>query len=117
MTPKFRQVLYTVGVVVFALLTILSTLKVIDPNVAASVSAALTAVLGMFGVTVAGTAAYNTSKQINDGVFDRPKPDIGKQVAEAVEQVLKDKIQQTQTQVRDVPVLGPLAQEILNRVR
>jgi hypothetical protein len=106
--------LYVVGVVVFAVLTILSTLRIIDPAVAASVNAAVTAVLGMFGVTVAGTAAYNINKQIHDGTVVEKKPDIG----DLIEQALDRKLQQVGApQVRDVPVLGPLALEVLDRIK
>lgn len=124
MTPKFRQVLYTVGVVVFAALTLLSTFRIIDPDVAASVSAALTAVLGLFGVSVAGTAAYNINKQRQQGAFDDPAPSVtDDQIKAAVEEALKQRLPQHPVQdavsaaVKDVPVLGPLAQEILDRLK
>lgn len=122
MPPKVRQLLYVLGVVVFAGLTVLSTFKVIDPNTAASVSAALTSVLGLFGVTVAGTAAYNTNKQINGGTFDSVDP--ADQVVNGINAVI---VQQQQAQqatdrvknalndaVKDIPVLGPLAQQAMN---
>lgn len=115
MTAKVRQILYVVGVVVFAALTVLSTFRVIEPDVAASVSAALTAVLGMFGVTVAGTAAYNIDRQIKNGSIVEPKkPDIGDLIEEALDRKLK---QVGAPAVRDVPVLGPLAQEVLDRIK
>ena len=122
MPPKVRQILYVIGVVVFAALTILSTFKVIDPNTAASVSAALTSVLGLFGVTVAGTAAYTVNKQQKDGTFDKVDP--ADQVVNGINAVLA---QQQAAQeaadrvkialndaVKDIPVLGPLAQQALN---
>ena len=124
MTPKVRQILYTFGVVVFAVLTVASTFKIIDPDVAASVSAAVTAVLGLFGVTVAGTAAYNINKQQKDGSFDDQDPaDV---VVQGIDAVLKAQ-QEAQSQVdrvrdavssavKDVPVLGPLAKEALDRL-
>ena len=122
MTPKFRQMLYVFGVVVFAGLTLLSTFRVIDPETAASVSAAVTAVLGLFGVTVAGTAAYNINKQQKDGTFEpAPPPATDEQIEAAVEAAL-EKRQPSVTDVveyavKDVPVLGPLAREVLDRLR
>lgn len=127
MTPKVRQYLYVFGVVVFAALTVASTFKVIDPNVAASVSAAVTAVLGLFGVTVAGTAAYNTNKQRNDGTFDRVGPqDPADMVVNGIEAVLQaqreaeanvDRVKEAvTTAVKDVPVLGPLASQALDQI-
>lgn len=122
MPPKARQILYVTGVVVFAALSILSTFKVIDPNTAASVSAALTSVLGLFGVTVAGTAAYNVNKQQKNGAFDDVDP--ADQVIDGINKVLSQK-QAAQNAadrvknaindaVKDIPVLGPLAQEAIN---
>ena len=127
MSPKFRQILYTLGVVIFAGLTVMSTFKVIDPNTAASVSAALTSVLGLFGVTVAGTAAYNTGKQIHDGTFE-PTPEVtpADQVVSGVTAVLEAKrnaereLERVQEAisgvVADIPVLGPLASQVLDQL-
>jgi hypothetical protein len=122
MSPKVRQILYVFGVVVFAALTVLSTFKIIDPGTAASVSAALTSVLGLFGVTVAGTAAYNVNKQRHDGAFQSVDP--ADQVVNGINAVLaqqqaaqeaanrvKDALSNA---VKDVPVLGPLAQQAIN---
>lgn len=122
MQPKARKFLYVFGVVVFAGLTVLSTFKVIEPGTAASVSAALTSVLGLFGVTVAGTAAYNTNKQINRGAFDEVDP--ADQVINGINAVKERQqaAQQAADRVRDalseavseIPVLGPLAQQAIN---
>jgi len=128
MKPKFRQVLYTVGVVVFAVLTVMSTFKWIDPNTAASVSAALTAVLGLFGVTVAGTAAYNTGKQINNGTFDEvPEASPADSVVSGVQAVLEAKknaereLSRVQDAIsgviEDIPVLGPLANQVFDQLK
>jgi len=119
-----RQILYSVGVLAFALLTLLSTFRVIDTNTAASVSAALTAVLGLFGVTVSGTAAYNVTKQVNSGQLQPVSP--ADQVVNGLNAVLAQ-AQQAQaevdrvkdavsTAVQDVPVLGPLAQQALDKL-
>ena len=122
MAPTLRKYLYVFGVVVFAALTVLSTLKVVDPDTAASISAALTSVLGLFGVTVAGTAAYNTTKQIKTGTFNTVNP--ADQVIDGITQVLaqaesaKSDVERVKDAVasvtRDIPVLGPLAQQALD---
>ena len=122
MPPKVRQILYVIGVVVFAALTVLSTFKIIDPNVAASVSAALTSVLGLFGVAVTGTAAYNTNKQIHKGAFDEVDPaeqvingiNAVKQQQEAAQEAANRVKTALNDAVKDVPVLGPLAQQAIN---
>lgn len=122
MTPKIRQILYVTGVVAFAALTILSTFKIIDPNTAASVSAALTSVLGLFGVTVAGTAAYTINKQKKDGAFDDVEP--AQQVVNGInavisqQQAAQEAADRVKTALNDavkgIPVLGPLAQQAIN---
>jgi glucan phosphoethanolaminetransferase (alkaline phosphatase superfamily) len=121
MSPKIRQYLYVFGVVAFASLTVLSTLKIIDPNTAASVSAALTSVLGLLGISVASTAAYNINKQKKNGAFDSIDP--AEQVINGINAVI-DQQQQAQNAadrvknalndaVKDIPVLGPLAQQAM----
>lgn len=124
--PKARFLLYAVGTLVFALVSLLSFFKVIDPNTAATVSANLVSVLGLFGVTVAGTAAYNTNKQRKDGTFDK-SPEVAPedQVINGINAVLAqqqaaqaaaDKVKEAVTKaVGSVPVLGPLANQILDQ--
>jgi hypothetical protein len=125
MTPKVRQLLYTIGVVVFAGLAVLSTFKIIDPNTAATVSAALTTILGLFGVTVSGTAAWNVTKQQKGGHFDPVAPvapedqivnglnELQAQKA-AVDAAVERAKGALSSAVKDVPVLGPLAQQAID---
>lgn len=122
MTPKVRQILYVCGVVAFAILTLLSTTRVIDGQTAASVSAALTAVLGLFGVTVSGTAMVAVTRQQQAGAFDHPSP--ADQVVNGINAVLAqaenarvevERVREAvSTAVAEVPVLGPLAQQALD---
>ena len=128
MSPKARQILYVVGVVAFAVLTILSTTKVIDGNTAASISAALTAVLGLFGVTVSGTAALAVTRQKNSGAFEEHS--AADQVVNGINAVINqaqnaqaevDRVKEAViTAVNDVPIigttLGPLAQQAIDRL-
>ena len=124
MTPKVRQILYVCGVVAFALLTVLSATRVIDGQTAASVSAALTAVLGLFGVTVSGVAYGAVTKQQHNGAFDSKSP--ADQVVNGINQVIAQAEQAqaevervkeaVSTAVADVPILGPLAQQAIDRL-
>jgi hypothetical protein len=124
MTPKVRQMLYSAGIVLFALLTLLSTLRVIDQDTAASISAAVTAVLGLFGVTVSGTAAWAVTKQQHNGAFDPQSP--ADQVVTGINRVIEqaavaqaevERVKEAvSTAVQDVPILGPLAQQALDRL-
>lgn len=124
MPPKFREILYVIGVVAFAGLTILSTLRVIDSDTAASVSAALTSVLGLFGVTVAGTAAYNVNKQQKEGNFEHLDPTDqvinGINAVREQQQAAQDAADRLKVAlndaVKDVPVLGTLAQQAINNL-
>ena len=119
MTPKFRQILYVIGLILFAGLTLLSTFRIIDPNTASSISAVLTTILGLFGVTISGVAGYNVTKQVNKGQFDTASP--GDQVITGLDAVIAqaqhaqsevDRVKTAVTQaVKDIPVLGPLAQQ------
>lgn len=128
MTPKFRQALYSIGTVAFAILTVLSTVHLIDPNVAASVSAAITAVLGLFGVSISGVAAYQVTKQARNGSFDAVSPEdqvvnglngvvAAKAAADAAVDKVKDALGSAVAAVPVLgPVLGPLAQQALNNL-
>ena len=127
MNPKVREILYVIGVVVFAALSLLSTFRVIDPNTAATVSAALTSVLGLFGVTGFGVAAYNVRKQQQDGSFD-PTPELtpGEHITTGFEGLARQRndLESAMHEVTSMvsrtaaenPVLGPLAQQILNQI-
>ena len=124
--PKARLALYTVGVLVFAVVSVLSLFKVIDPAVAANVSAQLVSVLGLFGITIAGTAAYNVSKQQQDGTFDQeplsPADKIHTGLSEVLDQkAAADAAVETVKNIvieksRELPVLGPLAEQILSQL-
>ena len=125
MTPKFRQILYVVGLIAFTGLTLLSTFHILDPNVAASVSAALTTILGLFGVTISGVAGYHVSKQVQNGSFTPTAPaapadqaisGLDAVIAQAQHaQAEVERVKSAVTQaVKDIPVLGPLAQQAMD---
>lgn len=128
MSPKIRQIIYVSGVVAFSLLTVLSATKVIDGETAASVSAALTAVLGMFGVTVSGTAALAVTRQRKSGAFEHQS--AADQVVNGINAVVNqaqnaqaevDRVKDAViTAVTDTPIigatLGPLAQQAIDKL-
>lgn len=69
MTPKARQVFYSVGTIATGILTLLVVFRVIDSEAAASINGVIAALGGLFGTAAVGTAAVMTQKQINNGVL------------------------------------------------
>ena len=125
MTPKIRQTLYAVGTVATAILGVLSLWRVIDPATANHASAAVAALLSLLGVGAAGTAAVVTNKQRAEGMFDQQA--TADLVVGAVQAVIEAKqhAEEEANRVaeavagltREVPVLGPLASQILDQIR
>lgn len=124
MTPKLRQTVYSVGAIATSLLTLLSLWRVVDPATASTINAGLAGLLSLLGVGAAGTAAVITGRQRKDGTFDSVDP--ADAVVNGIEAVLKAK-QEAEAQVdrvrdavsdavKEVPVLGPLAKEALDRL-
>ena len=74
MSPRIRETLYKVGTAVFTVVTLLATFHIIDPTRASVLSSSIEVLLGLFGVTLAGTATYNVRKQRADGTFDDTPP-------------------------------------------
>jgi hypothetical protein len=123
-SSKIRQSLYALGTVATGVLTLLSLWKLVDPATASTVSASLAALLGLFGAGAAGTAAVITGKQRNEGVFEtdpaaqvaagvkavQAQIDAARAQADAVKAAISDVVD-------DVPVLGPLASEVLSKIR
>lgn len=122
MTPKIRQSLYAIGTVASGVLALLSVWRFIDPSTASTINASLAGLLSLLGAGAAGTAAVITGKQINNGTFDQPSP--ADQVIDGINAVLaqaesaKSDVERVKDAVssviKDVPVLGPLAQQALD---
>jgi hypothetical protein len=69
MTPKIRQILYTVSAVASAIIPLLVTYQVLDPS-SGTAWINLVGFLGALGGTGAATAAVVTSRQRKDGTLD-----------------------------------------------
>lgn len=125
MTPKFRQTLYALGTVATSILGLLSVWNVVSPDKSAALNAAMAATLSLFGVGAAGTAAVVTGKQRREGAFDQTNP--ADAVINGVQSVIEARANAERDAervagaltglVKDVPVLGPLAREALDRLR
>lgn len=125
MSPKFREILYKFGVVVIPLLGVLATFGFEQAN---SLTIAVTAILSVFGVTISGTAAYNTAKQRKDGVFDSSDPAPPEhqiidgltklqQQKDALDAAVGTVTNALSGATKDIPVLGPLASQILSQIK
>lgn len=126
--PKIRKTLYQVGTIATALLSIFTVWNFLDPVTSSALNSALGALLGLLGVGAAGTAAVVTKKQIEEGQFDSaPEASPADVVANAVQSVLEAK-QSAERElakvqeaiagtVSDIPVLGPLATQVLDQLK
>jgi len=126
-SPKVRQTIYSVGTIATALLGVLSLWQIIDPNTASVVNASLAGVLSLLGAGAAGTAVVAVNKQRHDGTFEpAPQLDPAQVVVNGVQAALEAKntadrelarIQEALTgAIENVPVLGPLASQVLDRL-
>lgn len=126
--PKIRQTIYAVGTIATALLGILSLWRVVDPATASVVSAGLAGVLSLLGAGAAGTAVVAVNKQRHDGTFE-PAPDVspadlvvgGIQAVLEAKQHAERELNRVQDAIsgaiEDIPILGPLASQVLDRLR
>jgi hypothetical protein len=73
MTPKIRQLLYTVSAIASAIIPLLVTYKVLDPS-SGTAWINLVGILGALGGTGAATAAVITSRQRKDGTLNFSGP-------------------------------------------
>jgi len=124
MNAKIRQTLYALGTIATAILGLLSLWGVIHPAAAGTLTTALTGLLTLLGVGAAGTAAVVTNRQRKEGLFDQQSPaDV---VVTGINMVL-EQAQRAQAEVdrvkdavsnavEDVPILGPLAQQAIDRL-
>lgn len=126
--PKIRQTIYAIGTIATALLGILSLWKVVDPATASVVNAGLAGILSLLGAGAAGTAVVAVNKQRHDGTFDTPpEASPADMVVGGIQAVLEAKknaereLNRVQDAIsgaiEDIPVLGPLATQVLDQLK
>lgn len=124
---RFRELLYKGGTAFFSVLAVLSTFHIIDPVKSAALSYGVTSLLSLFGVTIAGTAAYNITKQRKEGVFTPTAPPPPEnQIIDGLTKLQEQKNQldaavgtvasALSKTTNDIPVLGPLAKQVLDQI-
>lgn len=126
---RFREFLYKGGTALFSVVTILSTFHILDPARTAALSYGITTLLSLFGVTIAGTAAYNITKQRKDGTFTEVAPADavvnGVQAIIDARQSAEQQLQRVQDVVgglvsgvnKEISDIGPLATQVLDSIR
>lgn len=122
MTPKFRQSLYYVGTIIPALLGLVAVWGGLSDDTMTNLSQVIMGVLSLAGATAPAVAAKNIRTQRADGTLETVAP--ADAVINGVQAVIQAQAQATtelervRTAVTEAvgaaPVVGPLAQQILN---
>jgi hypothetical protein len=123
MSPKIRQTAYILGTVATSVVTLLALWRGIDTNTATALGNAITGLLGLLGVGASATAGVVLSRQRKEGVVDASPVDqaisaINATVAQV--QSASADLDRVKNAVSDVfgnlPVVGPLAQQVIKSV-
>lgn len=125
MTPKIRQSAYLLGSVATSLVTLLALWRGIDTHTATAMTTALTGLLGLLGVGASATAGVVLSKQRKDGTLETLSPvdQAISAIQATVDQVnsATSDLDRVKNAVSDVfgtlPVVGPLAQQVIRSVK
>lgn len=122
--PKIRQSAYLVGTIATSVVTLLAVWRGIDTQTATALSTAITGVLGLLGAGATATAGVVLSRQRKDGTLENQSPvdqaisAINATVAQV--QSASADLDRVKTAVSDVfgslPVVGPLAQQVIRSV-
>lgn len=104
MTPKARQIFYSVGTLASGLLTLLVVFNVIDSGTAAGLSGVIAALGGVFGTAATGTAAVITQRQIKNGVLSPSATAVDRTISglQDVTKVYTDLVDQVTTGLKQV---------------
>jgi hypothetical protein len=120
MTPKIRQILYTVSAIASAIIPLLVTYKIVDPS-SGTAWINLVGLLGALGGTGAATAAVMTARQRKDGTLDFSGPPA-QQAIEAIQATVAQAtnaatdLERVRTAVTDVLSSLPVVGDILDVV-
>jgi hypothetical protein len=124
LSPRIRQTAYVLGTVATSVVTLLALWRGIDTNTATALGNAITGVLGLLGVGASATAGVVLSRQRKEGVLEAQSPvdqaitAINATVAQV--QSASADLDRVKVAVSDVfgslPVVGPLAQQVIKSV-
>ncbi len=122
MTPKVRQSIYQLGTVVSAVLGLLLIWGGVSAGTADHVNTIVAGLVALLGSAAPATAAREVGKQRKDGVFDPAAPAemaiAGVEAVAAAQRAAQAEVERVRdvfsTVISDVPVLGPLALQVLD---
>lgn len=124
---KIRQSAYILGTVATGLITLLSLWNGMSGEAATALSNAITALLGLLGVGATATATVAVTKQRRDGVFDQSQSSPAEQAISGIQatieqaQSVASDIERIKSAAADavgvVPVIGPLARQVIDSVK
>lgn len=125
-TPRIRQSLYLLGTIATSTVTLLAVWRGIDSHTATALGNTITALLGLLGVGATATAGAVITRQKADGTLDftgspaqQAVDAIGVVTAQA--QAAVSDLDRVKAAVSDlagtIPVVGPLAQQVIDSVK
>lgn len=125
MGPKLRQTVYYLGTIVSGALGIALLFHGVSADAAGNINSMVAGLIALLGGSApAAVAAHTITKQRADGAFNNSPVD---QVTNGIQAVIQastaaaSDVERVKAVVSDalgqVPVLGPLAQQIINTVK
>lgn len=126
MSPRIRQTVYYAGTVASGILGIALLFNGVSADAAGSINSMIAGLVALLGGSApAAVAAHTVAKQRANGAFDTQTPvdqaiaGIQATVAQAQNAAADvDRIKQAASDVLgQLPVLGPLAQQVINAVK
>lgn len=123
-SPRVRQTLYVIGTMATGLISIVAMWNGISGEAATSLSNAINAIAGLLGVGATATATAAVTRQQKSGAFeDRSPAELAirgieatvAQAANAKADFERVKTAASET-LKDIPVVGPLAQQVIDSV-
>lgn len=125
MSPKARQSTYLIGTIATSVVTLLALWTGMSGEVTSSIVTLITAVCGLLGAGATVTATAAVTRQQKQGAFDHVSPvdQVINGIQATVEQVKNatndfERVKTAASGVlRDVPVVGPLAQQVIDAAK
>ena len=125
MSPKVRQTIYYAGTLISTVIGVALLWGGLSADTASSILNMVGGIVTLLGGAAPAIAAKKVGEQMNNGAFDQSSP--ADQVVNGINAVLAqaqsaqadvERVKEAVTAaVRDVPVLGPLAQQAIDSLK